>query len=54
MGITEKKHAGMKIFAANPTAYWIMCVALGLFAVVVILRTMKAVPAASNENVLNE
>jgi MFS family permease len=29
---------GMKLFAVNPTAYWVICAALGLFAAMVISR----------------
>lgn len=38
---------GMKLFSASPAAYWVMCVGLGLFAAMVISKTMQAVPTTS-------
>lgn len=38
---------GMKLFTVNPTAYWVVCAALGLFAAVVISGSANARPASS-------
>jgi len=35
---------GMKVFTVNPTAYWIACAALGLFAAAVISGSAKRAP----------
>lgn len=38
---------GMKLFAVNPTAYWVGCTALGLFAATIISRTLRTEPVTS-------